>query len=411
VLPQKAIDARDTADLVTQRLSSKHIPALDGVRGIAILGVLFVHSYGLITRLLSEQTAQSFGLVADAGSFGVDLFFALSGFLITGVLLDTKDSPNYFRNFYARRFLRLFPVYYAYLFLAAVVFPIVHLLLRTSMADYDGNWWWYILYLCNWKPGHASSDPLLGHFWSLAIEEQFYLLWPAVVRLLPRRVLWVACASMIAASVMIRCSWAFSDVNWNTIYRLTITRLDTLALGALVALALRSPRVRPRAVLHASKLVWLGLGSFLLIGVYAGGFSWKLLPIHTFGALAAGIGFAGVVLYAATCQSGFIYRVLTSSLLTGYGKYSYAIYVSHIAVFAHFSWVEAWLLRHVPASAGMAVAGAVFLASNVVAFTVGKLSWRYFESPILRYKAKFSNSVGIPARTQPLKKSSAAGVG
>jgi hypothetical protein len=122
--------------------------------------------------------------VLDLGWSGVDLFFVLSGFLITGILLDSRESHGYFRTFYARRVLRIFPLFFAYLFLVLVVF-------RYAWIWYSGrdlwsatNPWWYFSYLLNWKPDHGYNDLYLGHLWSLAIEEQFYLVWPLVVWLL-----------------------------------------------------------------------------------------------------------------------------------------------------------------------------------------------------------------------------------
>src|SRR5690349_12365341 len=168
-------------------ISEKRLPALDGLRGLAVLGVLIVHAKILLNTAPPFENALR--TLSEFGAYGVDLFFVLSGFLITGILLDTRDSANYFRTFYARRFLRLFPIYYGYLLVIALVLPALHHAVRTSMEDYGGSWGWYLAYLSNWKAGHGASDPFLGHFWSLAVEEQFYLLWPAMIFLVPRRML------------------------------------------------------------------------------------------------------------------------------------------------------------------------------------------------------------------------------
>ncbi len=167
----------------------------------------------------------------DLGVFGVDLFFVLSGFLITGILLDAEGSPAYFRTFYSRRIFRLLPLYYIYLIFLAFFLPAIHHLTRSSMTDYAGSWWWYIAYFCNWKPDHAASDPYLGHFWSLAVEEQFYMIWPLIVAFTPRRYLARICVALIAFSLGLRCIWSLQRVDWNTIYRLTITRFDPLNAG------------------------------------------------------------------------------------------------------------------------------------------------------------------------------------
>jgi peptidoglycan/LPS O-acetylase OafA/YrhL len=186
-----------------QRLSGKYVPALDGIRGLAILAVLVTHS---VPRLPATGLGYWCNQLIELGTFGVDLFFVLSGFLITGILLDSKDAPNYFRNFYARRFLRLFPVYYLYLIFIALLLPAIHRAIHTHMPDFGGNWWWFLLYSCNLKPDHAANDAYLGHFWSLAVEEQFYLVWPAVVLLLSRRRLTYFCICAIALRPHCACS-------------------------------------------------------------------------------------------------------------------------------------------------------------------------------------------------------------
>jgi peptidoglycan/LPS O-acetylase OafA/YrhL len=168
-------------------------PRLDGVRGIAILLVLVYHLtlYGgmapngpFLDRLWRTWTLP-LGL-------GVDLFFVLSGFLITGILLDTKDGPDYFRNFYARRFLRIFPLYYATLAATFLLIPAVRL---------DAVWYW--TYLINYRFADVGWPRVayLGHFWTLAVEEQFYLVWPALVFFVPRRVLPWLCVAAVTYSI------------------------------------------------------------------------------------------------------------------------------------------------------------------------------------------------------------------
>ena len=212
--------------------SQRHIGALDGVRGIAIISVLLAHSIGMLTWVFPLPWQERINGTFDLGVFGVDLFFVLSGFLISGILLDTKDSGHYFRNFYAKRFLRLFPVYYLYLLVTGALFPVLIRLAHSSLASYEGNWWWYILYVSNWKPGNGAHDAWLGQFWSLAVEEQFYIVWPSVVLVLSRRHLAWLCGLLVASAFTLRCVWASHDVYWNDIYRLTITRFDTIARSA-----------------------------------------------------------------------------------------------------------------------------------------------------------------------------------
>jgi len=162
---------------------------LDGLRGVAILLVLFLHFIiGQGVPAPSVLVDWWFIGIVRAGWMGVDLFFVLSGFLITGILLDTKGSRHYFRQFYTRRVLRIFPLYYGSLVLFLILLPTLFpddQVLHDLHAD--AVWFWTYLY--NVKVAAAGFTPssALGHFWSLAVEEQFYLIWPIVVLCLGRR--------------------------------------------------------------------------------------------------------------------------------------------------------------------------------------------------------------------------------
>jgi peptidoglycan/LPS O-acetylase OafA/YrhL len=364
-----------------------HIHALDGVRGFAIAAVFLYHAWPDLSAAWGSGGA-TLNMLASAGPFGVDLFFVLSGFLITGILLDARDRPHYMRNFYVRRALRLFPVFYVYLLVVATVLPLFHRLIRTSMPDYGGPWSWYLLYFCNWKPNWGWGDPWLGHIWSLAVEEQFYLVWPAVVLLAGRRRLWLVCLAIIAGATALRCIWAAEGVPWNQIYRLTITRADTIAYGALGALALRSDAWRALAGRAAPWLIALGTAAFVGIAIYAGGPDWARRPIQTAGAAVAAVGFLGLVLYAATPRAGALHALLRRPLLGALGKYSYFIYVVHGLVIAHVYWIGEAAIKRTPALA-VPIKLSLFVAVSVAVFVLAKLSFRFFESPILRLKNRF----------------------
>jgi peptidoglycan/LPS O-acetylase OafA/YrhL len=369
--------------------TGKHVPALDGIRGLAILAVLVAHC---VPRLPDTGFGGWYNQAVGAGGFGVDLFFVLSGFLITGILLDSKGTTGYFRNFYARRFLRLFPVYYLYLAFVALLLPAIHHALHTHMPDYGGNWWWYLLYACNLKPGHGANDPYLGHFWSLAVEEHFYLVWPALVLVLSRRRLAYCCFGAITLAVVLRVSFSWYGADWNTIYRVTPMRLDALALGALGAIALRSERWSGRGPALAWKALLAGGALFLGCVLWGRSASWNSAPIQTFGAFFLATAFAGLVYLSATTHSGLA-RVFSTRWLRMFGRYSYTIYVIHVLITSHVFWAAAALAKRTgpwPYWANLICSGIIV----ATAYGIAALSWKYYENPILQLKKRFG---GRPA--------------
>jgi peptidoglycan/LPS O-acetylase OafA/YrhL len=216
------------------------------VRGIAIVMVLLLH-FRLAAAVGPLVLVDHWVLrTVIAGWTGVDLFFVLSGFLITGILWDAKTArgAGYFNNFYARRVLRIFPACYLLLFALIAVLPFIGLI---DQATRDGLWSnsiWYATYLSNfWLP--IEGQPItevsyVGHLWSLAVEEQFYLVWPALVLILDRRSLIAVCAGFIIGAPLLRIALALGDANGLWGYMLTPARMDTLAVGGLIALLARS---------------------------------------------------------------------------------------------------------------------------------------------------------------------------
>lgn len=378
------IDPRPAAGRV---ISEKRVPALDGIRGLAVLGVLIVHAVGLLD--MTRPVERALAILSGLGAYGVDLFFVLSGFLITGILLDTRNSPNCFRSFYARRFLRLFPVYYGYLLVVVFMFPALHRAMHISMPDYGGGWGWYLAYLSNWKPGHGASDPYLGHFWSLAVEEQFYLLWPAMVFLVPRRMLAHLFLGIVATAVALRIGMAIEGVWWNTLYRLTPTRMDALALGALAALAMRNDTWRARLSASAGIALILSACAFCAMAIAAGDISWKTRWNQVIGSVFMETAFAALVFKAAAPGLGLVKRIGSTGWLMAFGRYSYTMYVIHVAVYFHLMWLIAWATRRfsVHLTLPAEVVCGLFMIATV--FFLANLSWRCLESPLLSLKKRF----------------------
>ena len=236
-------DSVVTRDVPAPRAVARrvHIPSLDGVRGLAVALVMISHfTMGVRPVARLDGWILHTGL---SGWIGVDLFFVLSGFLITSILLDTRAEPHYFRNFYLRRTLRIFPLYYAILASTLVLPP----LLWSSAA----NWaWlsviaarapWFWTYTANVDIAVHGWDVagVLGHFWSLAVEEQFYVVWPALVWLVPVHRLRQVCVGLVLVAVATRCGLWLGDMKLAG-YTLMPARVDALAIGAWVATTLRT---------------------------------------------------------------------------------------------------------------------------------------------------------------------------
>lgn len=365
--------------------SFKHVPALDGIRGLAILLVLGFHllwsNWVTGSRFLDIVVR-----LRSSGWIGVDLFFALSGYLITGILLDTRDQPNFFRNFYARRALRIFPLYYAVLVLLTIGFhPSTVAAARPFLilAVYLQNTplWWH-----GHVPGLVAN--FTSHLWSLAVEEQFYLVWPLVILLVPSRraLLWLA-ASIVVLSPALRYILLTHGAPFQATYKLTVCRADGLSAGAWLAIALRGPY---RATLLRFTPVTLAVGVFgcIVIAFTNGTFDFqssRAVNVFAYSALAVtGSSLIGVALSPTT----WIARGLSWRLLRFFGQYSYGLYVLHQIVAAAFEYRFGGLLR---SSVHSKLLLHFIFITVVLAITIplAMFSYHFFERPFLRLKRLF----------------------
>ena len=371
------------------------LEALDGLRGLAVLAVMTVHFERFVPGVGALVPLKQ---LATYGWAGVDLFFVLSGFLITGILEQTKGAPNYFRSFYARRTLRIFPIYYATLivvFVAAARFPA-----GLDRVPPPAERWLYFAYLTNWIAvwKHAWPPNVLGHFWSLAVEEQFYLVWPACVLLLSRRALAFVAGALCAVALVVRCVWFAHTGPDDGITLATVTRMDDLLAGALIALAF----LRPQAARYARvlRVAWVAP-----LAVFAA--SMMLAPpamaLQTVGFSLLAAGFAalvlGVALGDAAADAGrpdSLQRILRFSALRRVGRYSYGMYVYHVPMLGIcelliFDRASPALRANVP----FALAYVTFL--TVATFAVAAVSYELVERRILALKRYFEPGVA-PAR-------------
>lgn len=374
---------------MTERRQAVFIPALDGLRGIAIILVILHHAtYYEPTKGIDL----AFGNMLLFGWSGVDLFFVLSGFLITGILLDTRDSPRYFTTFYARRCLRIFPLYYLVLLLAFVVLPAFppQQLVLAGRPDVPPQWP-YWLYLSNISIAHGGwVHGWVDVAWSLAIEEHFYLLWPLVIWLCPPRVMFWVCAALIAAEPAARVIARAEGVPPLSIYVLTWFRLDGLATGALLALAHRRGVLKTldRWVPAVIATSFIGLVAVTILG---GHMQWwnRRMQEHGYSIIAV---VAGAMLISAVARpSDSLWpRMLSAGWLRAFGKYSYCLYLIHRPIILLvreyvFNPEDFHGLGLAPWNAQIVF----YIAATAPAFALAWLSWRLFEAPILKLKTRF----------------------
>lgn len=339
-----------------------YIPELQGLRGLAVLAVVIFHSH---PRL--EGTALY--RASLWGWTGVNLFFVLSGFLITSILLEARGKPHYFRNFYGRRALRIWPVY---LLVLAVCYLNAEWFVGKPVfaAITSAPWWAYLLLIQNLF--HLALPPSIGPTWSLAIEEQYYFLWAPLVRLLQRT--WMLTLVLVVALIASPL-FRMSHYRWITPTH-TLTHLDGIAMGSLLAIALHTVALKRR--------IWLALG---LIGAVCGfGAAATAAAGTAFLDSALTAGFGGVVLasIASTGARNPANALLRRGPLAYYGRISYGMYMTHIMVFIYFGWFDRRMDAY--GTAGNLAVVAFRIATSTAAAT---LLWYAFESRILRLKRLF----------------------
>jgi peptidoglycan/LPS O-acetylase OafA/YrhL len=304
------------------------------------------------------------------GWAGVNLFFVLSGFLITSILLESRNQQKYFRNFYGRRALRIWPVYILALLICYFIYPDWFVGIPTTQAIRSAPWWAYLLLIQNLF--HLTLPAAIGPTWSLAIEEQYYFLWAPVVRLL--RAPWML-ASVLAAALIGSPLMRTTHLAWITKTH-TLTHLDGIAMGSLIALGFYTLAWKRRTWLILA-LCSIAIG-FVSAATFAGGTA--LLDT------AITLCFGGAVLacLASTGARTPIHAVLSRGPLPYWGRISYGMYMTHIMVFIYFGWFDQRMDRY-----GIPGNLAVVAFRLAVSTLVATILWYGFESRILRLKRYF----------------------
>lgn len=330
--------------------SLPYLPALDGLRGVAVLLVLWAHS----PLVFQPYWLQQLRYFVQPNYLGVDVFFVLSGFLITRILLHSKARGDSLARFYWRRSLRIFPIYF--LLIAALVFA-------------EPGWYllWSAAYLLNLRIASGDAPSPLAHTWSLCVEEHYYLVWPCVVYFTARplrMLLYVAIPlSLVSAGAVHYLCGPECHVQLRTI---TTCRVLSLSLGGL--LAFYEARLTYRLTKQLGSVLLLGLAVAPIVKLAAPDF---LALGKFFGFSLASTGIVLVCMFSTS-------RLLNAAWLRYVGRISYGLYLYHYPIF-YFLWPTS-----PPETA--AVSFGEYLLALAVTFGVAALSWRFFESPLLRLK-------------------------
>jgi len=349
----------------------KKIPQLDAVRGVAILVVILHNTSGRYPSLHLGR------LFAD-GWMGVDLFFVLSGFLITGILVDTKHSEHYFKNFYVRRCLRIWPLYYSLLFFMFVVIRFLSPSQSHAVFEQSSPWWAYPFFLQNFLvPVSTNAAGPLGVTWSLAIEEQFYLVWPLVVRFCSYAQIRRIAVAEICISPFLRFYLLRQHVD---LYTNVFCRLDGLMAGALLALLVRSDNFLPSKLV---KRAWVSLFIAMPLALIAAALNASWI-VYSLTALAS----ASFVFLSLFSAQRWLQVIMTNRFMIYTGTISYGLYLLHKIPSGV---VETLHLDRRP----FLVLPVIFAGS----YAIASLSWNLLEKPFLKLKRFFEWKPPHPGRT------------
>jgi peptidoglycan/LPS O-acetylase OafA/YrhL len=386
--PSQKVESKGTpAALVPYGLIRPVMPELDTIRGIAVLAVFLLHAFSWqYGGLQFGALARIFLAVTQPGWIGVNLFFVLSGFLITGILLDSKGKPLFYRRFYTRRALRILPAYYSLLLLL--------LLLHSSSVGFVGLSFVYLANVTDLFGVACGYGPL----WSLAVEEHFYIFWPAIVHKLTAKRLAAVSAAIIMFEPILRAvcftlGWGKDGLAWYTWFV-----ADGLAAGNLLAIVLRSTIPRKQV----QQLCALLLSSGLLMGILGRPFGIttreRLLGAalqHT----TVNIFFAGVLLLFLLAGTSSKKHYVNNSVLRFFGYISYGLYLNHILAFRIYDRIclryWPWL---VPSNNHFELVVLKFAVAGGCAVGTAYLSRKYFEEPFLRIKDRIARNADSEIR-------------
>jgi peptidoglycan/LPS O-acetylase OafA/YrhL len=388
--------------LIDSPLLRPHVPALDGKRGLAILAIMVLHFGDLCGQATAAQRAWH-ALISPLW-MGVDLFFVLSGFLITRILLSTKGKPRFFFNFYGRRTVRIFPLYYGVLLGIFVLLPLIRPGRPTPELRAQQIWFW--TYLSNFRMAWtgqlwATDTVRVNHFWSLAVEEQFYLVWPTLVYLMDRRWLRRMCLAVIAAAPVARAVAILGfQVRWAVVFGTTPFRMDTLCYGALIAVLAQDAKALQRVRRWAPLAVALCLAGLACVFAARGDLDSGQRSIQISAYTLTGPLFAGLILWTlAKPGPTRLSRAFEARWLTLLGKYSYGLYVLHYLLMPQFQHIFSLIDPRASGELGLVQTLAFEALAMACSLVIAILSYHFYEAQFLKIKRYFSsrNSAEIPS--------------
>lgn len=371
----------------------EYLPALDGIRGLAIILVMLYH-FSIPFQLSGHlNLIDSFvGIVLQVGWVGVDLFFVLSGFLITGILYDTAGKDSYLKNFFVRRFLRIFPLYYLMLFMLIIIIPIFIPSLASKTDQMVENQAWFWSYLINWRISYLGTFEGIqgGYMWSLALEEQFYLIWPFFILFFRKKIIF-SCFTLIIIFAFMRIGLLLEGVSATSVYTMTFTHLDALLIGSIIAVARREDKIKKHHIKAFSVLSFLSVLVVLAIIVFTGKFVFYQKSVAYIGLLAVAIisGYVLIKTVYSESNRGWCSRFFSLSLLQEFGKLCYGLYLFHhpigllvtdkLIAYDRFKLFDSYLPCLI----------ANIALSMLLSYMVAWLSFKLFESPFLKLKKYF----------------------
>ncbi len=376
------------------RIRGRQLPALDGLRGVAILLVMLHHFTQSHPPTWSRVVAAVYA-ATEAGWLGVDLFFVLSGFLITSILVESRESASYYFAFYSRRVLRIFPLYYAALLVVFYVLPALDLGVPLPGREEHA---WYWLYGTNVDIAlHGWRPRIVTHFWSLAVEEHFYLVWPLAVRAARGSALaWLSAATLVGVAALRGYLWLEHRATL-PIYVLTPTRMDLLAAGALLAALAHGPRGLAPYRRAIDALGLLGVAGLVAIAMRYGTVRWDVPTLLAQSLTGTVTALAFTALLARTLEGprrSLLRRALGARWLRALGRYSYGLYVMHLAVdeILAVGIQPLGLAPMIATGFGSLVVGVVVRVALSLALAM--LSYHLFERWFLAIKPKYRGPVG-----------------